>query len=403
MTTGVPETRNERLVVVGGGQAATQMIEVARQQGFEGPVTLLSEEPVPPYHDRHFQAILGRSACEEWLLYRPKRFYDKYAMNVVWAPARRKSTASGNGYAPGRNNAWLRQASAGNRRAGPRFPGPGADHEHVFYIRTLADVDGLRARLPEARTAVLSAAALSGLETAAVLVQMGIEVTLVAAQDPLLPKAVAGPVASFLRDQHLQHGVEIVLGAQVAALHGKSSGPGSRACRWRCAWAISSWSVSVPYRTSSSPKRQVWIVTTESLSTRWHDQRFSDLCRWRLHESSRPLLGRRLRLETVHNAVEQGRTAGTTIAGKDIPYVQSPWVWSDQYKLRLQCVGVSEGYDRTVLRGNVGASSFSLFYYSGDELLAVNCINQPRIFGAVRRLLNERIPPHGGRGGRSAL
>ena len=99
-----------------------------------------------------------------------------------------------------------------------------------------------------------------------------------------------------------------------------------------------------------------------------------------------------MRLETVHNAVEQGRTAGTSIAGKDIPYAQSPWVWSDQYKLRLQCVGVLEGYDRTILRGNVGASSFSLFYYSGDELLAVNCINQPLIFGAVRRLLNERIP-----------
>ena len=273
MTTGVPETRNERLVVVGGGQAATQMIEVARQQGFEGSVTLLSEEPVLPYQRPPLsKQYLGGLHDEEWLLYRPNRFYDKYAINVrLGARAtqidRVRHTVT---LQDGTTLGYDKLALATGARA-RRFPGPGADHEHVFYIRTLADVDGLRARLPETRTAVIIGGGFIGLETAAVLVQMGIEVTLVAAQDSLLPKAVAGPVASFLRDQHLQHGVKIVLGAQVAALHGKSSGTMAVVLADGAAHEGDIVVVGIGAIPNVELAEAAGLdLTMESLSTRWH-------------------------------------------------------------------------------------------------------------------------------------
>ena len=99
----------------------------------------------------------------------------------------------------------------------------------------------------------------------------------------------------------------------------------------------------------------------------------------------------RLRLETVHNAVEQGRTAGVTLAGKQRPYKQAPWVWSDQYGLRIQSVGIAQGFDHSVMRGDPTDGVFSVFYFRQDELLAASTVNQPFVFAAARRILNERI------------
>ncbi len=104
-----------------------------------------------------------------------------------------------------------------------------------------------------------------------------------------------------------------------------------------------------------------------------------------------PLLGRRTRLETVHNAVEQGKTIARTLTGHDQAYEQTPWVWSDQYDLRLQSAGDSLDYDAHVVRGHTGKSNFSVFYYRQDRLLGINTVNRPHEFAAVRRMLNEGI------------
>jgi 3-phenylpropionate/trans-cinnamate dioxygenase ferredoxin reductase subunit len=385
-------------MVIGGGQAATQMIEVARQKGYEGKITLITDEPIlpyqrPPLSKQYLTGIYG----PDWLLYRPASFYEKFAVDVRLG---RRATMIDRAAAivtldDGTLLGYDKLALATGNRA-RRLAMPGGDHPHVFYIRTLADVDGLRARLEATQRVVIIGAGFIGLETAAVLVQTGIEVTLLAADERLIPRVVAGEMATFLLDHHLMHGVNVVMKAAVSELRGRVD----RTIAVTLADGRSFEGDMVLVGIGAEPNVELaeatglvcdnGIVVDELART--SDPAIVAAGDCTNHPNG--LVGRRLRLETVHNAVEQGRTAGGTIAGKDLPYVQSPWVWSDQYKLRLQSVGIAEGYDRTVLRGNPADGRFSLFYYRGDDMLAVNCVNQPLIFGAVRRLLNERIPLH---------
>jgi 3-phenylpropionate/trans-cinnamate dioxygenase ferredoxin reductase component len=398
MDTATSDIRAERLVVIGGGQAATQLIEVARQKGFEGTITLVSDEPVlpyqrPPLSKQYLTGLYG----PEWLLYRPERFYEKFAIVVRLG---RRATEIDRATATvrlddGTRLPYDKLALATGARS-RRLTVPGVDQPYVFYIRTLADVDGLRARLNATRRVVIVGAGFIGLEAAAVLVQTGVEVTLLAADDRLIPRIIDGEMASFLLDHHLMHGVNVIMRTTVAALRDPGDGCGAVVLEDGRSFQADMVLIGIGAVANVELAEAAGLLCNNGIVVdelaRTSDPAIVAAGDCTNHPNA--LVGRRLRLETVHNAVEQGRTAGTTIAGQELPYIQSPWVWSDQYKLRLQSVGVSEGYDRTVMRGKPADGRFSLFYYRGNDLLAVNCINQPLIFGAVRRLLNERIPLH---------
>ena len=107
------------------------------------------------------------------------------------------------------------------------------------------------------------------------------------------------------------------------------------------------------------------------------------------------LLGRRLRLESVHNAQEQGKTAALSILGKPEAYAQIPWFWSDQYDLKLQMTGIAEQYTAMVIRGDPDSRSFAAFYFVGEQLIAVHAVNSPREFMLSKKLIAQgaRLDP----------
>jgi 3-phenylpropionate/trans-cinnamate dioxygenase ferredoxin reductase subunit len=107
-----------------------------------------------------------------------------------------------------------------------------------------------------------------------------------------------------------------------------------------------------------------------------------------LHPNS--LIGRSVRLESVQNALEQARTAAANICGEDARYAEIPWFWSDQYDLKLQIAGLSQGYDRAVLRGDPDSRSFSCAYLIGQRIIALDAVNSPRDFLQAKRLIAER-------------
>ncbi|WP_313802525.1 FAD-dependent oxidoreductase [Sphingobium sp.] len=392
------QTRDERLVVIGGGQAAAQIIDEARRRGYEGGITLVSEEAVLPYQRPPLsKQYLTGLHDQDWLLYRHRSFYERYAVDVrLGRRATAIDRAAQSVTLDDRTVLPYDKLAIATGTRSRLLDLPGADLPNIFSIRTLDDVDRLRVRLAESRSAVIIGGGFIGLETAAMLVQSGLDVTLLAASDRLIPKLVDGEMAGFLLDQHLMHGVSIVLRAEVAELRPLADGAvvvklaDGRVFAGDMVLVGIGAIPNVELAQAAGVECDNGIVVDELARTNDPNIVAAGDCT----NHPNPLTGKRLRLETVHNAVEQGRTAGATIAGHELPYIQSPWVWSDQYKLRLQSVGVSEGYDRTVLRGKPADGRFSLFYYRGEDLLAVNCINQPLVFGAVRRILNERIPLH---------
>jgi 3-phenylpropionate/trans-cinnamate dioxygenase ferredoxin reductase subunit len=91
----------------------------------------------------------------------------------------------------------------------------------------------------------------------------------------------------------------------------------------------------------------------------------------------------------VQNALEQAKTAAANICGEDISYAQVPWFWSDQYDLKLQIAGISEGYDRTVLRGDPADRAFSCLYLKEGQLIAIDSINAPKDFMQSKALIGN--------------
>ncbi|MET0985646.1 MAG: FAD-dependent oxidoreductase [Steroidobacteraceae bacterium] len=383
------------LLVIGGGQAAAQLIEVARQEGFAGSITLVSEEPTLPYQRPPLsKQFLAGGHTAEWLLYRPADFYSKHAVDVrlgrrVQEIDRARCSVH---LDDGSSLQFDRLALTVGARA-RRLEVDCDAHDSLFYIRTLADVQGLRPRLQSPRRIVIIGGGFIGLEAAAVLVQLGHTITLLAAGAEVIPRIATTDISGFLVARHRQHGVNILLGTTVTALrrrHDGSVAVETDTGAAHIADLVIAGIGAVPnveLAASAGLACDNGIVVDTFARTSDPDIVAAGDCT----NHPNALLGANLRLETVHNAVEQGRTAGATIAGKELPYVQAPWVWSDQYGLRMQSVGVLDGFNRTVLRGDPARSSFSIFYYRDDTLLAASTINQPLVFGAVRRALNHRV------------
>lgn len=390
------QTSDSGLVVIGGGQASTQLIEVARQEGYGGPITLITEEPVLPYQRPPLsKQYLGGSQGQDWLLYRPADFYPKNRVDVhlgsralsIDRAQRQVILYSGERIPYGKL-----ALATGTRAA--LLDVPGGDHPNVFYIRTLADVERLKPLLGSLNSIAIVGAGFIGLEAAAVLVKMGKKVDVLARHDRVLPRLYCEPVSRFLQDHHQRQGVNFALRTSVASIEAPArgqlkviSGDGSV---FPCDAVIVGIGAipNTELAQAAGLDCDNGIVVDEFAVTSDPDILAAGDCT----NHPNPFARQRLRLETVHNAVEQGRTAGFTIAGKAEPYRQTPWVWSDQFKLRIQSVGIPDGVDQEVVRGSIASGQFSVFQFRGGQLIAATMVNQPLVFGATRRILNERIP-----------
>ena len=271
---------------------------------------------------------------------------------------------------------------------------PGAELEGVHLLRSLSDVDRIRAGLEQARRVVIVGGGFIGLEAAAVLVTMGRDVTVLEAQDRVLPRVVAPSVAEFFAAYHAKRGVKIETGVQVTGIGRGSDGTLNVMTANGTDFAADIVIVGIGVLPNVELAQDAGIVCENGIAvdefTRTSDDNVFAAGDCSNHPNCK--LVRRVRLETVHNAVEQAKTTAATLAGEFLPYRQTPWVWSDQYDLRMQAVGVHDDYDDLVVRGNVRSNRFSVFYFRQRELRGMNAINRPADFGACRRMLNDEIP-----------
>lgn len=264
----------------------------------------------------------------------------------------------------------------------------------MHYLRTLADADAIKASVAGARRIVIVGGGFIGLEVAAVLAQLGLEVTVLEAAPQLLPRVVAPEVARFLLSEHESRGVRILTGVSVAAIESRTSGlDGTRlavvaadGAAYPADAVIVGIGVvpNVEIAAEASLECEDGIVVDEFART-------SDAVIVAAGDCTRHpnvLVGRSVRLETVHNAVEQARAAARTLCGRPVPYQQVPWVWSDQYAFRLQVVGLIEGYDAHVVRGDPRRSGFSVCYFREGRFIGLHAVNRPAEFAAARRMLN---------------
>jgi 3-phenylpropionate/trans-cinnamate dioxygenase ferredoxin reductase component len=390
----------KRVVIVGGGQAAVQTIDTLRRKGFTGELVLIGDEPWLPYQRPPLSKKYLAGALErERLLLRPQHFYESHSVEArlgrrVEEIARREQRLR---LDDGSDIAYDALLIATGSRPRP-LAAPGADLEGVYFLRTIADVERIRAEFAPGKRLVIVGGGYIGLEVAATAREAGLEVTVLEMADRVMNRVVCPEISAFYQAEHTRHGVRILCNSKVRAL---AAAPGSRRVR------------AVVTGDGEDHAADVVIVGCGVLPA---DELavaaglacengivVDDRCR-----TSDPVIyaagdctshpnqhyGRRLRLESVDNAFEQGASAALNLMGLDTVHHKVPWFWSDQYDLKMIIVGIGQGYDTVVMRGDPASHAFSACYLRGGELIAIDTVNHAKDQMAARKLIAARARPN---------
>lgn len=378
------------VVIVGAGHAAGQAALSLRQKGHIGRIIMLGDESCVPYQRPALsKKFLAGEIDVSRLYFRPEKFYAEHAIELrsgtrvaALNPVSHSLTLE-SGEQIGYDKLLL---TTGSRVR--RLPVPGHDLPGVHYLRSIADVEAIRPEIRPGARLVIVGGGYIGLEVAAVTVRLGLHVTVLETEGRVMNRVVAPEVSQFFQELHRSEGVQIELGRRVEEIEGTEHVSGVRCSGGHAVPAdlciIGIGIVpNIELAEAAGIRCSNGIVVDEYCQTSAPNILAAGDCT--RHPNT--VLGRHLRLESVHNAIEQGKTAAATICGERIAYSQVPWFWSDQYDVKLQIVGLSDGYDQFVMRGDPATRSFAAFYLQQGKLLAVDAINSPREFMLGKKLI----------------
>jgi 3-phenylpropionate/trans-cinnamate dioxygenase ferredoxin reductase subunit len=388
---------SDRCVILGAGHAAASCALALRKEGWTGPITMVGDEPSPPYHRPPLsKAYVKGEVTRESLLIRPAAVYEQQRIQLVLGvraeeiDRARRHIRLGDGALLPYDRLVLATGSL-NRRP----PIDGLERPGVFFLRTAADADALREASAGAGRVVLVGGGYIGLELAASFRSRGLSVTLLEKGPRILSRVTAPELSAFFQAAHEEEGVAIHAGVTVAEIRGAAP------------------SLRVVTRDGDSHEADLVIVGTGAAPNTAlaaaagleveqgivvdGQNRTSDPGIYAIGDCARqfhPLYERALQLASVQNATDQAKTAAAALTGKPVPPRPLPWFWSDQFNIKLQIAGLSAGYTSLVLRGAPDRRrSFSAWYFRGPRLLAVDAVNDPAAYVTGRQLIERQEAP----------
>ena len=384
------------VVIVGAGQAGFQAASSLREQGFDGRIVLVGDEACLPYQRPPLsKAHLKGTPNDADLHFRPEAFFAERRIELK-APERAvaidraaRRVAFGSGASIGYDHLVL---ATGSRPRVPAWPGLGLAGVHV--LRTLDDARAMRATLERAKRVVIVGAGFIGLEVASTAGAAGANVAIVEVAGRPLVRALSREMAEHLVDVHRGRGVEFHFGATVAAIEGEDGR--TRAVRTTDGRTLEADLVLVAIGVQANDELAVMaglpvdngIVVDAQLRTEDpHVSAIGDCARYpSAHHPGA------VRLESVQNAVDHGRTVAARLTGHAAAYDKLPWFWSDQGDLRLQMCGLALESDDVVLRGDPSTGRFSVLRYRGEQLVAAETVNQPAEHLMIRKIMAAGAP-----------
>ena len=381
------------VVVIGAGQAGSSCAAKLRADGFDGKITLIGGEPVPPYQRPPLsKAYLLGEMTEERLYLRPEAFYADHKIDlrlstraVFVDPVGKMVTLEADQHLPYDH---LVLTTGAHPRTLPAAIGGTLDN--VFTVRDLADADAMAPAFTTGKKALIIGGGYIGLEAAAVAAKRGVQVTLVEMADRILQRVACPETSDYFRALHESQGVTLREGVGLDRLTGDNAVTGAiltDGTQLDIDFAV----VGVGITPATILAESAGLTLDNGIATNAFGQT-SDPAIWAAGDcASTPYGGQQIRIESVGNAIDQAEAVARNIMGADTPYAPEAWFWSDQYDCKLQIAGLNMGYDAVHVRAD--GDALSHWYYKGDTLIAVDAMNDPRNYMIGKRLIGMGKSP----------
>ena len=382
------------IVVIGSGQAAIQTVMSLKRNEFTGSIKVIGEEDHLPYQRPPLSKdfLLDEYKLERVSL-KKKEFYEENRVDLILGKrAESIDTILKEITLSDENKIRYDQLIIATGSRVRKLNVPGSDKKGLYYLRDLDDASALKQRLKENKKMVIVGAGYIGLEVASVAASLGVEVTVIEMANRVMNRTVDPIISSYYQKLHESHGVRIHLDNGLKEFEGDAS-----VTAVLCSDGLRLEADLVVIGAGVLPNQEIAIEAGLECNNGIMVNEFGETSTAHVYAcgdcTNHPNKGlnTRLRLESVHNAMEQSKTVASTIMGNKEPYDQVPWFWSDQYDHKLQLVGISGDHDEVVMRGLESEQKFLLFYLKNSELIAVNAINSSKEFLICRKLVANKV------------
>jgi 3-phenylpropionate/trans-cinnamate dioxygenase ferredoxin reductase subunit len=384
----------DTFIVAGAGFAGAKAVETLREEGFEGRLILVGEEPERPYERPPLSKDYLRGDAERDTIYvHPEPFYGDH--DVELRLGRRAAELDlGERELVLDDGEWLRYdrlllATGAEPR---RLAIPGADLDGVLYLRSVADCDVLRERLDRGGSVVVVGAGWIGSEVAASARTRGLDVTVVEPQSVPLERVLGPELGAIYRDIHLDHGVRMRLRTGVEAFEGAGAVERVRTSDGdviECDFVV----VGIGVRPRIELAARAGLATGDGIVADQHLRTSAPdvFAAGDAVSAQHPFYGEPIRVEHWANALEQGPAAARNMLGREQAYERLPYFFSDQYDVGMEYTGYAPTWDRVVFRGDPAAREFIAFWLAGDHVVAGMNVNVWDVVDPIQRLIRERV------------
>ncbi|OAL76281.1 pyridine nucleotide-disulfide oxidoreductase [Acinetobacter sp. SFB] len=383
-----------KAVIIGASHAAAQLSVSLRQEGWQGDIVMIGDEPYLPYHRPPLsKTFLSGDKSIQDLLIRSATFYEKQHIDflhghVVSIDREQKMLK----LADGSQMSYDKLAICTGARV-RKLNIKGSELKGVYYVRNAADIAAIQQHIQSAKHAVMIGGGYIGLETAASLRKQRIQVSLLETAPRILQRVTAPELSEFYTRLHQAHGVQIYNHITLECIVGTAQVEGVL-CADDKMIAADLVIVGIGVQPNIEVAEAAGIEVDNGIIIdaygRTNDPDIVAAGDCTSHFNSRYQC--QLRLESVPNANEQAKVAAATLCEKSKPYNVLPWFWSDQYDIKLQIAGLNHGYDQLVIRGDLqNSNNFAVFYFKNKQLIAADCINRPLEFMISKKIINDNI------------
>ena len=383
---------NSDILIVGAGQATGQLLISLKQKKYKGKIKVFADEKYYPYQRPPLsKKYLSGELSYERLFIKQRKFFDE--LDVEFNLSCRVEKISTNKKQiqtkEGQHNYERLVIATGTRPR--RISIDLQESKNIYYLRNIEDAEKIKHSIKQNQSIVIIGGGYIGLEVAATAIKFGCEVTVIEQQDRVMKRVVSKEVSNFFEDYHLSQGVRFIFNDEINSIkrvnnkHEISLSTGKIIHADSILVGIG----GIP-NTEIAENTDIEINNGISIDSKCRTNINNIFSMGDCTNFWSELYGKKIRLESVQNAIDQAKVLADNIMNIDSSYDSVPWFWSDQYDLKLQIAGLSEGYDETILRGDKKTKSFSCLYLKEGKIIAIDAINRPKDFIQSKVLIQEK-------------